>query len=102
VNDCTIHRRFSVLPAGKTENAETKNNTLVEDDWFSVFSKPCVFKLNPLVSGAMRPNLSGNVAVRQFMRRNWLLNRVFTSCNDLLDHCCDAWNKLADQPWKIM
>src|SRR3954469_25952151 len=31
-----------------------------------------------------------------------LSNRIFTSYNDLLDHCCAAWNKLADQPWHIM
>ena len=38
----------------------------------------------------------------QFMRDNWLSNRVFKSYDDILDHCCDAWNKLVDQPWKIM
>jgi len=38
----------------------------------------------------------------QFMRDNWLSNRVFQSYDDLLDHCCDAWNKLVDQPWQIM
>ena len=21
---------------------------------------------------------------------------------DILDHCCHAWNKLVDQPWTIM
>ena len=38
----------------------------------------------------------------QFMRENWLSNRVFKSFNDIVDHCCDAWNKLIDQPWRIM
>jgi hypothetical protein len=38
----------------------------------------------------------------QFMRDNWLSNRVFKSFDDIVDHCCDAWNKLVDQPWKIM
>jgi hypothetical protein len=36
------------------------------------------------------------------MRENWLSNRVFTSYTDVVDHCCDAWNKLVDQPWTIM
>ena len=40
--------------------------------------------------------------VWQFMRDNWLSNRIFTSYHDLLDHCCDAWNKLTNQPWTIM
>ena len=38
---------------------------------------------------------------RQFMRQNWLSNRIFKSFDDIVDHCCDAWNTL-DQPWKIM
>ncbi|HUB64597.1 MAG TPA: IS630 family transposase, partial [Methylocella sp.] len=29
-------------------------------------------------------------------------NRVFTSYTNIVDHCCYAWNKLADQPWLIM
>ena len=36
------------------------------------------------------------------MRENWIPNRVFTSYKDMLDHCCDAWNRLADQTWTIM
>ena len=35
------------------------------------------------------------------MRDNWLSDRVFTSCENLLDHCCQDWNKLIDQPWTI-
>jgi hypothetical protein len=38
----------------------------------------------------------------QFMRDNWLSNRVFKSYDDLVDHCCEAWNTLVDQPWRIM
>ena len=36
------------------------------------------------------------------MRGNWLSNRVFEFYGDILDHCCFAWNKLIDMPWKIM
>jgi len=28
------------------------------------------------------------------MRDNWLSNRIFKSYDDLVDHCCEAWNKL--------
>lgn len=38
----------------------------------------------------------------QFLRDNYLSNRVFTSYDDILDHCCYAWRKLVDQPWRIM
>ena len=48
------------------------------------------------------PELNSVENVWQFMRDNWLSNRVFTSYDNIIDHCCDAWNKLADQPWHIM
>lgn len=48
------------------------------------------------------PELNPVENVWQFMRDNWLSNRIFTSDEDILDHCCHAWNTLIDQPWKIM
>lgn len=48
------------------------------------------------------PELNPQENVWQFLRDNWLSNRVFKSYNDILDHCCYAWNKLIDQPWRIM
>jgi transposase len=38
----------------------------------------------------------------QFMRDNWLSNRVFRCYDDIVDHCCHAWNRLVEQPWTIM
>jgi hypothetical protein len=38
----------------------------------------------------------------QYMRDNWLSNRIFKSYDDIVDHCCYAWNTLLDRPWKIM
>lgn len=32
--------------------------------------------------------------VWQFIRNNWLSTRIFKSYDDLVDHCCEAWNKL--------
>ena len=48
------------------------------------------------------PELNPVENVWQFMRDNWLSNRIFKSYDDVVDHCCHAWNKLADQPWRIM
>ena len=48
------------------------------------------------------PELNPQENVWQFMRENWLSNRIFKSFHDIVDHCCDAWNKLTDQPWRIM
>jgi len=48
------------------------------------------------------PELNPVENIWQFMRDNWLSNRVFKSYNDIVDHCCYAWNLLCDQPWKIL
>src|SRR5437870_11897392 len=48
------------------------------------------------------PELNPVENVWQFMRDNWLSNRIFKSYDDLVDHCCEALNKLVDQPWRIM
>jgi hypothetical protein len=48
------------------------------------------------------PELNGQENIWQFMRQNWLSNRIFKSFDDIVDHCCYAWNTLIDQPWKIM
>jgi hypothetical protein len=36
------------------------------------------------------------------MRDNWRSNRIFGSYDEIADHGCDAWNKLIDQPSRIM
>ena len=41
-------------------------------------------------------------SIWQFMRANWLSNRIFKAFDDIVDHCCYAWNTRIDQPWKIM
>lgn len=48
------------------------------------------------------PELNPVENIWQFLRDNWLSNRIFQSYDDILDHCCDAWNRLIDQPWKII
>ena len=48
------------------------------------------------------PELNPVENVWQFMRDNWLSNRIFKSYEDIVALCCQAWNNLIDQPWKIM
>lgn len=48
------------------------------------------------------PELNPVENIWQFLRDNWLSNRVFTSYDQIVALCCDAWNKLTDQPWKII
>jgi hypothetical protein len=48
------------------------------------------------------PELNPVENVWQFMRDNWLSNRVFQSYEDIVALCCEAWNKLIERPWKII
>jgi transposase len=48
------------------------------------------------------PELNPVENVWQYIRDNWLSNRVFHSYDDIAAHCCEAWNKLTDRPWKII
>ena len=47
------------------------------------------------------PELNPVENIWQFLRNNWLSNRIFTSYEDILHHCAQAWNKLASQPERI-
>jgi len=47
------------------------------------------------------PELNPVENIWQFMRDNWLSNRIFKSYDDIVAHCCDAWNRLVDQPSRI-
>jgi transposase len=44
------------------------------------------------------PELNPVENIWQFMRDNGLSNRIFTSHDNIVDHCSEAWNKLIDQP----
>ena len=47
------------------------------------------------------PELNPVENVWQFLRQNWLSNRIFQSDEDIVDHCCNAWNSLIGQPERI-
>jgi transposase len=51
---------------------------------------------------AKAPELNPVENLWQFMRDNYLSNRIFQNYEDIVDHCCAAWNRIADQPWRIM
>ena len=58
------------------------------------------------------PELNSQENVWQFMRQNYLSNRVFDGYEAILDACQDAWRKLlaetnriatlAERPWAII
>ena len=48
------------------------------------------------------PELNPVENIWQFLRDNWLSNRIFKSYDEIVALCCEAWNKLIDRPWKII
>jgi hypothetical protein len=51
-----------------------------------------------LPSPPRSPELNSQENIWQFMRQNWLSNRIFKSFEDIVDHCCYAWNTLIAKP----
>jgi transposase len=47
------------------------------------------------------PELNPVENIWQYLRANWLSNRVFDTYDDIIDAACDAWNRLVDQPRTI-
>ncbi len=47
------------------------------------------------------PELNPVENIWQYLRQNWLSNRVFETYNDIIDAGCQAWNKLISQPETI-
>ena len=47
------------------------------------------------------PELNPVETIWQFLRQNYLANRVFDTYTGIVDACCDAWNALAAAPATI-
>ena len=47
------------------------------------------------------PELNPQENVWQYLRQNYLSNRIFDTYDMIVDACCDAWNSLAAQPDRI-
>ena len=47
------------------------------------------------------PELNPVENIWQFLRQNFLSNRVYASYEAIVDACCDAWNKLIAVPERI-
>jgi transposase len=47
------------------------------------------------------PELNPQENIWQFLRQNYLANRVFDTYTALVDACCEAWNALIAMPHRI-
>ena len=48
----------------------------------------------PAAAAALRPKLNPKKTSGSSAGQNWLSNRIFKSFDDIVDHCCYAWNTL--------
>ena len=72
-----------------------------QDGWHTTKTLPVPDNITLLPLPARSPELNPVENLWQFMRDSWVGNRIFRSYADILDHCCNAWNKLIAQPWRI-
>jgi hypothetical protein len=94
-------RPFAIGPSGSISGGRTV--LFVDRVGWHVTAKlgvPENITLVPLPSKS--PELNPVENIWQYMRDNWLSNRIFANYNDILDHCCFNWNKLVERPWLIM
>ena len=54
--------------------------------------------ITPIFLPSRAPELNPVENVWQYMRANWLSNRVFDSYDEIIGAACEAWRKLLDQP----
>jgi transposase len=47
------------------------------------------------------PELNPVEQIWQYIRANWLSNRVFDTYDEIIDAACDAWNRLVAEPYTI-
>jgi transposase len=57
--------------------------------------------ITPILLPSRAPELNPVENIWQYMRANWLSNRVFETYDAIIDAACEAWRKLIAQPQTI-
>jgi hypothetical protein len=57
--------------------------------------------ITPILQPSRAPELNPVENVWQYLRQNWLSNRVFENYDVIIDAACDAWRRLTAQPETI-
>ena len=70
--------------------------------WHSTAELRVPNNLTIILLPARSPELNPVENIWQYLRQNWLSNRVFEDYEAILDAGCDAWNRLVAQPETIM
>jgi transposase len=54
--------------------------------------------ITPIFLPPRSPELNPVENIWQYIRANWLSNRIFENYNAIIDAACEAWNKLLAVP----
>src|SRR5271170_7466163 len=57
--------------------------------------------ITPIFLPSRAPELNPVENIWQYLRANWLSNRVFETYEDIIDAACEAWRRLITQPQTI-
>ena len=85
----TVRRRAHAVLLLDRAAWHTTGNLVVPRNMTLIFLPSRAPELNPVEN------------VWQYMRANWLSNRVFDNYEAIVDAACEAWNKLVAQPKTI-
>lgn len=69
--------------------------------WHTTANLDIPENITPILLPSRAPELNPVENIWQFMRANWLSNRVFDTYEDIIEAACDAWQKLTAQPETI-
>ncbi len=70
--------------------------------WHSTDKLKVPKNLTIILLPSRSPELNPVENIWQYLRQNWLSNRVFEDYDAIIEAGCQAWNKLIDQPETIM
>ena len=70
--------------------------------WHSTDQLKVPKNLTIILLPSRSPELNPVENIWQYLRQNWLSNRVFEDYDAIIEAGCQAWNKLIDQPETIM
>ena len=69
--------------------------------WHTTGTLDLPSNITPISLPSRAPELNPVENIWQYLRTNWLSNRVFDTYQEIVDAACEAWRRLIDQPQTI-
>ena len=73
----------------------------VDTGWHTTSKLDVPDNITPIFLPSRAPELNPVENIWQYLRANWLSNRVFETYLEIIEAACDAWQKLIAQPETI-